>query len=203
MDEEVQKILNLLMMLSEKVDNLEMTQKELYDEVINPIRAGKEEMKFQDFKDKYSYELEPYAELSKYTEDDGEDYDIYRDTYNKTRDVPEDEMDSTISKYADILAEKFDNLRAKLGIDPEADIEIKSDAEGQTEVEIKEDEASEVPSEVPAESSEVTEKTEEITDKNLRPSEGSEAVPEEDEENYNDSEMIEELRKEKAKYSNI
>lgn len=200
MDEEKDvgtRILNTLLMLAEKVDNLEATQQLLYDEVINPIRQGKEEMKFQDFKDKYSYELEPFAELSKYTEDAGEDYDIYRDTYDKTRDVPEEEMDNTISKYADILAEKFDNLRAKLGIDPEADIEIKSDAEGQTEVEIKEDEASEVPSDkdlsqsegpAPAEPEEVKE-TEEITE---------EAVPEEDE-NYDDTEDIEELRKAKEK----
>lgn len=197
MDEATQKVLNILSMLMEKVDNLEATQKELYDEVINPIREGKEEMKFQDFKDKYSYELEPYAELSKYTEDEGENYDIYRDTYNKTREVPEEELDKTISQYADILAKKFDDLRAKLGINPEADIEVKSDAEGQTEVEIKEDEASEVPSEAPAEPSEVKE-TEEITDKNLRQSEGSEAVPEE-EENYDDTEDIEELRKAKEK----
>lgn len=190
------RILDTLLMLAEKVDNLEATQKVLYDEVINPIKQGKEEMKFQDFKEKYSDELEPYAELSKYTEDAGEDYDIYRDTYDKTRDVPEEEMDDTILKYTDILAEKFDNLRAKLGIDPEADIEVKSDAEGQTEVEIKEDEASEVPSETPAEPSEVKE-TEEITDKNLRQSEGSEAVPEE--EDYDDTEEIEELRKAKEK----
>lgn len=191
MDEEKDvgtRILDTLLMLAEKVDNLEATQQLLYDEVINPIRQGKEEMKFQDFKDKYSYELEPYAELSKYTEDAGENYDIYRDTYDKTKDVPEDELDDTISKYADILAEKFDNLRAKLGIDPEADIEIKSDAEGQTEVEIKEDEASEVPSETPAEPSEVKEeeKTEEITE---------EAVPEEEE--YDEAQDLEELRKAK------
>lgn len=198
MDEEKDigtRILDTLLMLAEKVDNLEVAQKELYDEVINPIRQGKEEMKFQDFKEKYSDELEPYAELSKYTEDAGEDYDIYRDTYDKTREVPEEEMDDTILKYTDILAEKFDNLRAKLGIDPEADIEVKSDAEGQTEVEIKEDEAGKVPSDkdlrqsegpAPAEPSEVKE-TEEITE---------EAVPEED---YDDTEEIEELRKAKEK----
>lgn len=183
----------------EKVDNLEATQQMLYDEVINPIRESKEEMRFQDFKDKYSDALEPYADLTKYTEDAGEDFDLYRDVYDKTRDIPEDKMDDYMSTYADQLAEKFDALRAKLGIDPEADIEVKSDAEGQTEVEIKEDEASEateVPSEVPAEPEEVKEeKTEEITDKNLRQSEGSEAVPEEEE--YDEAQDLEELRKAK------
>ena len=184
----------------EKVDNLEATQQTLYDEVINPIRAGQEEQKFQNFKDKYSYELEPYADLTKYTEDAGDNFDLYRDVYDKTRDIPEDKMDDYMTTYADQLAEKFDALRAKLGIDPEADIEVKSDAEGQTEVEIKEDEASEateVPSEVPAEPGEVKEeeKTEEITDKNLRQSEGSEAVPEEEE--YDEAQDLEELRKAK------
>jgi len=186
MDEQTQKVLALLQMLMEKVDNLEATQQTLYDEVINPIRAGKEELKFQDFKDKYSYELEPYADLTKYTEDAGDNFDLYRDVYEKTRDIPEDKMDDYMSTYADQLAEKFDALRAKLGIDPEADIEVKSDAEGQTEVEIKEDEASEVPSEAPAEPSEVKEeeKTEEI-----------EAVPEEEE--YDEAQDLEELRKAK------
>jgi hypothetical protein len=190
MDEQTQKVLALLQMLMEKVDNLEATQQELYDEVINPIRQGKEELKFQDFKDKYSYELEPYADLTKYTEDAGEDFDLYRDVYDKTRDIPEDKMDDYMSTYADQLAEKFDALRAKLGIDPEADIEVKSDAEGQTEVEIKEDEASEAPAE-PGEVKE-EEKTEEITDENLRQSEGSEAVPEEEE--YDEAQDLEELR---------
>lgn len=182
----------------EKVDNLEATQQTLYDEVINPIRAGKEEQKFQNFKDKYSYELEPYADLTKYTEDEGDNFDLYRDVYDKTRDIPEDKMDDYMSTYADQLAEKFDVLRAKLGIDPEADIEVKSDAEGQTEVEIKEDKAmsTDEVTEVPAEPEEVKEeKTEEITDKNLRQSEGSEAVPEEEE--YDEAQDLEELRKAK------
>lgn len=185
MDEQTQKVLALLQMLMEKVDNLEATQQTLYDEVINPIRAGKEEQKFQNFKDKYSYELEPYADLTKYTEDAGENFDLYRDVYDKTRDIPEDKMDDYMTTYADQLAEKFDALRAKLGIDPEADIEVKSDAEGQTEVEIKEDEASEVPSEAPVEPEEVKEeeKTEEITE---------EAVPEEEE--YDEAQDLEELR---------
>lgn len=190
------RILNILLMLSEKVDNLETGQKALMDEVLNPLRAGVEEQKFQDFKEKYSDQLGPYENLLKMTEDKGEDFDVYRDTYDKYKDLPEDEMNQSVENLSDLLAEKFDNLREQLGINPEADIEIKSDAEGQTEVEIKEDEASEsteVPSEVPAEPSEVTEETKEITE---------EAVPE-DEENYDDSEMIEELRKEKAKYSNI
>lgn len=182
----------------EKVDNLEVTQKELYDEVINPIREGKEEMKFQDFKDKYGDQLSPYADLMKYTENEGEDFDLYRDAYNRYKDTPEENMDETMEVFSEKLAERFDGLRSQLGIDPEADIEVKSDAEGQTEVEIKEDEATSTGevTEVPAEPEEVKEeKTEEITDKNLHFGEGSEAVPEEEE--YDEAQDLEELRKAK------
>lgn len=177
-------------MLMEKIDNLETGQQALIDEVLMPVRKGMEERKFQNFKERYNDQLEPYAELTKLTEksSDGSDFDLYRETYDGLKDMPEDKMDDGVDYIVDKLANKFDALRSELGIDPEADIEIKSDAEGQTEVEIKEDEASEVPSEAPAEPSEVKE-TEEITE---------EAVPEE-EENYDDTEDIEELRKAKEK----
>lgn len=190
MDEQEKELKDILYMLMEKIDNLETGQQALIDEVLMPVRKGMEERKFQNFKERYNDQLEPYAELTKLTEksSDGSDFDLYRETYDGLKDMPEDKMDDGVDYIVDKLANKFDALRSELGIDPEADIEIKSDAEGQTEVEIKEDEASEVPSEAPAEPSEVKE-TEEITE---------EAVPEE-EENYDDTEDIEELRKAKEK----
>jgi hypothetical protein len=193
MDEQEKELKDILYMLMEKIDNLETGQQALIDEVLMPVRKGMEERKFQNFKERYNDQLEPYAELTKLTEksSDGSDFDLYRETYDGLKDMPEDKMDDGVDYIVDKLANKFDALRSELGIDPEADIEIKSDAEGQTEVEIKEDEASEAPSEVtetpsevPAESSEVETKTEDVAE---------EAVPEEE----NEDELYEELRQAK------
>lgn len=189
----------ILQMVLEKVDAIDTRVKAIEDEILNPVLEGMEVKRYEDFKDKYSDKLGSLDEPTKNIV--GKDFDIFKEAYDSSRGIPEDEMDAAIEGYADKIAGEIDELREKLGISPDAEITIESEGTGEAEVKVEGEtvdesgevsEATEATDEVSPEGEEVKE-TEDVAEE--------EAVPEEETEN--EDELMEELRKEKSKYINM
>lgn len=111
----------------------------VYDEIINPANEyiGKmdREARFDDFNEKYGERLGSLNdELSAI---EGDDYDIVRDAFDQYDSYEGDKPDE--DEFVDSLVEAVGNqlsqIKEKLGIAPNADIEVKQDEEGNTVVE--------------------------------------------------------------------
>lgn len=111
----------------------------VYDEIINPANEyiGKmdREARFDDFNEKYGERLGSLnGELSAI---EGDDYDIVRDAFDQYDSYEGDKPDE--DEFVDSLVEAVGNqlsqIKEKLGIAPNADIEVKQDEDGNTVVE--------------------------------------------------------------------
>lgn len=175
--DEFEEFKNMLRMCLEKIDNLETGQAqlrdELYTKVLNPIAEGEEEQKFKDFRDKYSYELGDYEEPLKKLE--GDDFDIYREAYNQSAQVPDEQMDDWVMGYADKIADEIDKFREAFGLAPDDKVEIESKGEGDVQVEVNDKPIDETSAEP------VADKEEAVPDKDHSQSYGPEEIKESEE----------------------
>lgn len=160
--DEAQEIANLLKMLMEKVDNLEQQQEELkntmYEQVLNPIKNASEEVEYQDFKDQYGQDLEPYADVVKKIEGD-DNFDLYREAYNQHKARPDIETDAFVGEFTKVIENQIDRLRTTLGLSENDKVEVISDSEGEVSVEVNDSPVSPEGEEV-----ETVSETEEVTE---------------------------------------
>lgn len=135
-----EQIINLLQMLIKKVDDndnrVDELEKSIYTQILQPISELAQENDYKDWKDKYGYPLEDYAETMKSVE--GPDYDLTRDAYNKAveHEVKEDEMDDYVDGIVDELENQLSTLRDKLGLKQSDELTVTDNGNGETEVQV-------------------------------------------------------------------
>lgn len=113
--------------------------KVVYDEIINPANEyiGKmdREARFDDFNEKYGERLGSLNdELSAI---EGDDYDIVRDAFDQYDSYEGDKPDEDefVNALVEAVGNQLSQIKEKLGIAPNADIEVKQDEDGNTVVE--------------------------------------------------------------------
>lgn len=183
--DDIEQLKDMLKMCLEKIDNLETGQAQLRDEmyakVLNPIAEAEDAQKFNDFKDKYSYELGDYEEPLKKLE--GEDFDIYREAYDQSSEIPDEQMDDWVMSYADKISDEIDKFREAFGLSPDDKVEIESKGEGDVQVEVNDKPVDGTATDVGEVSEEVSEEVKE---------DASEAAPEKAEESIEDKLKVDE-----------
>ena len=129
----------VLKMIIEKVDSMQGMidnlierqgglEKRIEDEILNPIREGVEEENYAVFQDRYGDKLNKLSEDAKAIE--GEDYDFTRDVYENSRDIEPEDMDSFIDEISSSIAEQIADLKRRLGVPADSEVQVTSDENG-------------------------------------------------------------------------
>ena len=124
----------------ERVHTLEST---LYDEIINPTNEFIEETnknaRFDEFNSKYGDKLRPFNEPLSALE--GEDFDIVRSAFDRYDEFEGEkaDMDTYVERLIEEVGNQLDAIKKGLGLPEDAEIEVKQTEDGETVVEVEDE----------------------------------------------------------------
>ena len=140
-------------------EKAEGTERLIFDEVINPAKAEMEKQIYnaglEDFTNKYGEKLNGYNDKLRPIE--GEDFDIMKQAYDGYNSIEGEKPDEAeyIDELVKVVDKQLDDIRAAIGAPANAEVEVKQDENGETTVEVDDQEIKEV-----SEDSEDSDKTE-------------------------------------------
>ena len=124
----------------ERIHTLEST---LYDEIINPTNEFIEETnknaRFDEFNSKYGDRLRPFNEPLSALE--GEDFDIVRSAFDRYDEFEGEkaDMDTYVDRLVEEVGKQLDAIKKGLGLPEDAEIEVKQTEDGETVVEVEDE----------------------------------------------------------------
>ena len=129
-------------------EKAESTERLIFDEVINPAKAEMEKQIYnaglEDFANKYGEKLNGYNDKLRPIE--GEDFDIMKQAYDGYNAIEGEKPDEAM--YVDELVKtvdkQLDDIRAAIGAPANAEVEVKQDEDGETTVEVDDQEIKDV-----------------------------------------------------------
>ena len=197
--ERVDQMDQMMHQYDERVDELE---KNLYEQVLNPlndiVEEGKKNARFDEFDNKYGEKLSAYNDTLAPMEEEG--FDLSRATFDAYDSLPEDERpdeEAYVNEVARVAEEKISQIKEAFGIPSDTATEITDDGEGNVEVKVDEDGDGEAETPVEEASTEVEAEDKGEEDKG---GEGEEEKSEEVEEKVDDPDELakfeDELKKE-------
>ena len=140
-------------------EKAEGTERLIFDEVINPAKAEMEKQIYdaglEDFTNKYGEKLNGYNDKLRPIE--GEDFDIMKQAYDGYNSIEGEKPDEAeyIDELVKVVDKQLDDIRAAIGAPANAEVEVKQDENGETTVEVDDQEIKDV-----SEDSEDSDKTE-------------------------------------------
>lgn len=145
MDENQVALKDILMLLMEKLDaqmgmtrslsdRMDRMEKGVVEGLLNPLSEAQDEFEFNDWKETYGKPLDRYANATKAIE--GDDFDIYREAYNGSRQLDDESQEEFVQKLTENLEKQINALRDGLNLPPNTEVEIKSDDTGEVSVEV-------------------------------------------------------------------
>lgn len=146
----------MIQAVREKAEN---TEHLIFDEVINPAKAEMEKQIYdaglEDFTNKYGEKLNGYNDKLRPIE--GEDFDIMKQAYDGYNSIEGEKPDEAlyIEELVKVVDKQLDSIRAAIGAPANAEVAVKQDEDGETTVEVDDQEVKEV-----SEDSEDSDKTE-------------------------------------------
>ena len=208
------ELMDAIKALEARIGQLESKQQSFEDKIQNEVlgpadeayQKSEKDKRFNDFKDKYGEKLAPFENDVKALE--GDDFDIYGSTFDAMDGDDSIEPDAFIDNITEALKSKIDEIKSKLGVAPDAEVEITDNGEGDIEVkadgetvaESSEEGETKVETETTEETPETETEGETETEPTEEKSEGeSEEVPE-DYDGESDEKELEELMKELDNY---
>ena len=129
-------------------EKAEGTERLIFDEVINPAKAEMEKQIYnaglEDFTNKYGEKLNGYNDKLRPIE--GEDFDIMKQAYDGYNSIEGEKPDEAeyIDELVKVVDKQLDNIRAAIGAPANAEVEVKQDENGETTVEVDDQEIKEV-----------------------------------------------------------
>ena len=124
----------------ERIHEIEST---LYDEIINPTKEYIEEAektaRFNEFDSKYGDKLRPFNEPLSVLE--GEDFDIVRSAFDKydSFEGEKADQDTYVERIIEEVGKQLDAIKKGLGLPEDAEIEVKQTEDGETVVEVEDE----------------------------------------------------------------
>lgn len=124
----------------ERIHTLEST---LYDEIINPTNEFIEETnknaRFDEFNSKYGDRLRPFNEPLSALE--GEDFDIVRSAFDRYDEFEGEkaDMDTYVDRLVEEVGKQLEAIKKGLGLPEDAEIEVKQTEDGETVVELEDE----------------------------------------------------------------
>ena len=124
----------------ERIHTLEST---LYDEIINPTNEFIEETnknaRFDEFNSKYGDRLRPFNEPLSVLE--GEDFDIVRSAFDRYDEFEGEkaDMDTYVDRLVEEVGKQLEAIKKGLGLPEDAEIEVKQTEDGETVVEVEDE----------------------------------------------------------------
>ena len=143
-------------------EKAESTERLIFDEVINPAKAEMEKQIYnaglEDFTNKYGEKLNGYNDKLRPIE--GEDFDIMKQAYDGYNSIEGEKPDEAeyIDELVKVVDKQLDSIRAAIGAPANAEVAVKQDEDGETTVEVDDQEIKEVSED--SEDSEDSDKTE-------------------------------------------
>ena len=140
-------------------EKAEGTERLIFDEVINPAKAEMEKQIYnaglEDFTNKYGEKLNGYNDKLRPIE--GEDFDIMKQAYDGYNSIEGEKPDEAmyVDELVKVVDKQLDSIRAAIGAPANAEVAVKQDEDGETTVEVDDQEVKEV-----SEDSEDSDKTE-------------------------------------------
>ena len=140
-------------------EKAEGTERLIFDEVINPAKAEMEKQIYnaglEDFTNKYGEKLNGYNDKLRPIE--GEDFDIMKQAYDGYNSIEGEKPDEAmyVDELVKVVDKQLDSIRAAIGAPANAEVAVKQDEDGETTVEVDDQEIKEV-----SEDSEDSDKTE-------------------------------------------
>ena len=140
-------------------EKAEGTERLIFDEVINPAKAEMEKQIYnaglEDFTNKYGEKLNGYNDKLRPIE--GEDFDIMKQAYDGYNSIEGEKPDEAmyVDELVKVVDKQLDDIRAAIGAPANAEVAVKQDEDGETTVEVDDQEVKEV-----SEDSEDSDKTE-------------------------------------------
>lgn len=129
-------------------EKAEGTERLIFDEVINPAKAEMEKQIYnaglEDFTNKYGEKLNGYNDKLRPIE--GEDFDIMKQAYDGYNSIEGEKPDEAeyIDELIKTVDKQLDDIRAAIGAPANAEVEVKQDENGETTVEVDDQEIKEV-----------------------------------------------------------
>lgn len=129
-------------------EKAEGTERLIFDEVINPAKAEMEKQIYnaglEDFTNKYGEKLNGYNDKLRPIE--GEDFDIMKQAYDGYNSIEGEKPDEAeyIDELVKVVDKQLDDIRAAIGAPANAEVEVKQDENGETTVEVDDQEIKEV-----------------------------------------------------------
>lgn len=131
-------MLDMMNALNEKIDALNDV---VVNQIMKPAIEQYQNERYEDFKGKYGERLGKYDSILK--KSFGDDYDNTREAWQQIQDSSEGsedyDIDGAVSDMEKQTLEFVNNLRAEMGLDPEAAVNISSDGNGDVKVEADSD----------------------------------------------------------------
>ena len=140
-------------------EKAEGTERLIFDEVINPAKAEMEKQIYnaglEDFTNRYGEKLNGYNDKLRPIE--GEDFDIMKQAYDGYNSIEGEKPDEAmyVDELVKVVDKQLDDIRAAIGVPANAEVAVKQDEDGETTVEVDDQEIKEV-----SEDSEDSDKTE-------------------------------------------
>lgn len=128
-------------------EKAEGTERLIFDEVINPAKAEMEKQIYnaglEDFTNKYGEKLNGYNDKLRPIE--GEDFDIMKQAYDGYNSIEGEKPDEAeyIDELVKVVDKQLDDIRAAIGAPANAEVEVKQDENGETTVEVDDQEIKE------------------------------------------------------------
>lgn len=128
---------DMIKAIQEKTDS---TERLIFDEVINPAKAEMEkqiyEAGLEDFSSRYSDKLGGYNDKLKPIE--GEDFDIMKQAYDGYNSIEGEKPDEAmyIDELVKVVDKQLDDIRQAIGAPADAEIAVKQDENGETDIEV-------------------------------------------------------------------
>ena len=129
-------------------EKAEGTERLIFDEVINPAKAEMEKQIYnaglEDFTNRYGEKLNGYNDKLRPIE--GEDFDIMKQAYDGYNSIEGEKPDEAeyIDELVKVVDKQLDDIRAAIGAPANAEVEVKQDENGETTVEVDDQEIKEV-----------------------------------------------------------
>lgn len=124
--------------LSDRVNKLEGV---LYDEILEPARlsleADEKERRFDEFNGKYGERLGAFDKVIGAAEGDPE-FSMARRAFDEYENLsePRPESDVFVDGLIESVEGQIESIKESLGIEPDAEVEIKQDENGDTEIKV-------------------------------------------------------------------
>ena len=129
-------------------EKAEGTERLIFDEVINPAKAEMEKQIYnaglEDFTNKYGEKLNGYNDKLRPIE--GEDFDIMKQAYDGYNSIEGEKPDEAmyVDELVKVVDKQLDSIRAAIGAPADAEVAVKQDDDGETTVEVDDQEIKEV-----------------------------------------------------------